>query len=136
MTITVAVRLRLSGECPTHPEGLVSPSLFAKRPPRPTVGVMSSGLPDAADHSSNHQFQARYPTRTLISPRERFRGDSARCAQPRGGLCDSRAATVPLPRSMSEAFGCVRWSGCHVADLLAAGRFQANWRWILPRRYH
>ena len=39
---TVAGRLRLSGECPAHHQGLVSLGLFAQRPPRPTVGVMSS----------------------------------------------------------------------------------------------
>ena len=40
---TVAGQVRLSGECPVHPKGLVSLGLFAKRQSRPTISVMSSG---------------------------------------------------------------------------------------------
>lgn len=40
---TAAGRLPPSAERPAHTKGFVSPSLFVKQPPRPTVAVMASG---------------------------------------------------------------------------------------------
>ena len=51
--ITVDARLRLSGECPAHTKGLVSLDLFAPLPPRPTVGVMSSGVKSRGENSGH-----------------------------------------------------------------------------------
>ena len=76
---TVTGRLRLSGECPAHPKGIVSLGLFAMRPPRPTVVVVSSGdgentgeLRPAEESPGSGQIERSVATETVFKA---FRSD-------------------------------------------------------------